>query len=440
MILDRLASAPLYRQTAKLARPPLESIRAHLPSSLQGLFPFSDTSSTTTTLNSLRSSLPSPAVQYLDSLPPSVALTTFLALVLTIAILLSPRRMASWRDYLGGRYSPFTSTAPGGGAPPRVTEADYHYLGPDDIVDPPRDSHGYRHHQHPDDDASHPDILILKHRGTTYPLQFPAYTIGEGILRVGELRRYAAEKTGTSDPRRIKLLYKGRVLKDDAVACCEEGLKQNSELMCVVSETAPRGPGGRSSAEDSESASEDDFAHAGQSRRTNSAADEPAHGGGVRVNVDGTLIDDAPRGPRRAHRGEGSSARRADRDANGHLSAAPTAAGTAATSATPTPSASPKPQGGPKTPHEKLDDITSNLRSKWVPMVEQYIASPPKDRKARQNEYTRLSESILAQVLLKLDDIITDGDTDLRTRRKAMIVETQQVLTRLDAVGKGPSA
>ena len=79
------------------------------------------------------------------------------------------------------------------------------------------------------------DILILKHQGATYPLYFTKFDIADGHLKVGELRRTAAKNLEVDDPRRIKLLYKGKSLLEDRCTCKEEGLKQNSELFCVVS-------------------------------------------------------------------------------------------------------------------------------------------------------------------------------------------------------------
>ena len=80
-----------------------------------------------------------------------------------------------------------------------------------------------------------PDVLILRHKGATYHLQFPAFSISEGNIAVGELRRTAAKELKVDDPQQVRLLYKGKSLRKDRRACKEEGLKMNSELLCVVS-------------------------------------------------------------------------------------------------------------------------------------------------------------------------------------------------------------
>jgi hypothetical protein len=88
-------------------------------------------------------------------------------------------------------------------------------------------------------DENEPDIIRLRHRGTTYPLHFPAYAISDGVLTVGALRLEAATKIGNPFPDRVRLLYKGSLLKDDNRTCKAQGLKQNSEVLCVVSDIGP---------------------------------------------------------------------------------------------------------------------------------------------------------------------------------------------------------
>ncbi|KAI4140517.1 MAG: hypothetical protein L6R39_005764, partial [Caloplaca ligustica] len=196
--------------------------------------------------------------------------------------------MSTWGRFWpsGGRYSPFA--AQHSQPPPTVTEADYHYLGPGDI-DPPSEHHVNDSYGFPPpritraDSSNVPDILVLKHRNTTYPLHFPAYTIADGAITVGDLRRLAAQETKTDDINRIKLLYKGKILRGDSRPCRDEGLKQNSEIMCVVSEAAS--PPSNQLQQSSSSASEDEMIENGI--------------GAPRVDVDGTIRDDRPNRRRR---------------------------------------------------------------------------------------------------------------------------------------------
>ncbi|MCJ1230442.1 hypothetical protein MMC12_007116 [Toensbergia leucococca] len=375
--------------------------------------------------------------------------------------------MASWSKRFvpsGGRYSPFAALPPGG-PPPTVTEDDYHYLGPDDLIDPPR--HQQIHpYGLPSTTSSRvatntpaPDILVLKHRGTTYPLHFPAFSIAEGILKVGEVRRMAAKETGAEDRRRVKLLYKGNILKDDARPCRDERLKQNSEVLCIVSEGYGRGEeGDSSSSADSEEMLE------------NGIGSNPV----PRVEVDGTITGGPQRVKRKGHRG-GRTRRKGTRDSSPtgnpartsdylapeatyttsstSINNPPRPASRASSPMRPLPTQSqPQPVQQPQqpttlpplsqtttrssSPLAKLDEISRTFHTKFVPQCVQFTANPPTDPKTRDFEYKKLSESLLAQVILKLDAVETEGDEGARARRKDLVRETQNLLNGLDAVGK----
>lgn len=327
----------------------------------------------------------------------------------------------------GGRYSPFAHS---GGPPPRVTEDDYQY-----IIDDDQDTSGrYRNDSYgfPSSQPSHrpsrvepnlsPDILILKHKGITYPLHFPAFTISEGNLTVGEVRRLAARETKTDDPRRIKMIYKGKTLNNDHRPCKDENLKQNSEIMLVVSSEPYRGDGNESSS----SASSDMIANGIDS--------------GPRIDVDGTIIGDREPRKRKNHRGgrkkKGNSTQTSPRD-SGYL-VPPGTTNDSSSSRQPSPSrhvpspAPPPPQKVPSTPTEKIDFISDRFHNDWIPLCTQLMDHPPTDAKTRDFEYKKLSEGILAQVIMKLDEISTDGDPGLRARRKELVTETQSWLAELD--------
>lgn len=387
---------------------------------------------------------------FLNSLTPE----TLIAFILSLLILLVS--MSGWpkRLWSGGRYSPFGASTTN---PPTVSEDDYDYLGPEDIVEPPPRAHranegyGYSRPQRS------PDILVLKHRGTTYPLHLPAFSIGEGDLKVGELRRLAAEQTKTEDIRRVKLIYKGRRLKDDARACCDEGLKQQSEITCVISES-----GTREDVDSSDSADSEEMLENGL--------------GGPRVEVDGTIRgggSDHSKPPRRksSHRSgrrkknsnhQGTSSDNASpRGSSGFLaptiessippigssqdtrlpSRAPSPARppTASSSAPPPhpTSSSPKPPHSsfkPKTPLETFDAISYNYHTNFLPKCLSFTNHPPTDEKTRDLEYKKLSETVLQQVILKLDAIEIDGDEELRAKRRQLVKEAQNTLGKLDKI------
>ena len=338
--------------------------------------------------------------------------------------------MSSWWPS-SGRYSPFTSFYNRSG-PPRVTEDDYSYLAGDDhrsAQNIRHDSYGFpssvnnnntttHHYDHQHRHGSSgsprmdetadlgPDVLILKHKGTTYPLHFPAFSISEGDLKVKDLRRQAAHQLNVDDPRRVKLLYKGKQMRDDKQRCKDENLKQNSEVMCVVSSETSRGDGS------SESEGSDSVAANG---------------------VDAGRSDDGKGGvkKRKGHRG---GKKKRDRGDGGRDSLAPPMDSVPSTSRTPSPA--PLSTKKPTTPAEMIDSIQANFDSSLHPLVREFLANPPGDQRSRDLEYKKLSEAILAQVLLKLDGVDTMGDEVLRGKRKDMVKRVQGVLNELDAAGK----
>ncbi|KAL8801000.1 MAG: hypothetical protein Q9200_007074 [Gallowayella weberi] len=365
-------------------------------------------------------------------------------LTLLLPILLFLFSMSSWSNRFwpsGGRYSPFAATP--SQPPPTVTDADYHYLGPDDIDPQSNDSYGFPSpapHRIMRTDSSTPDILVLKHRSTTYTLHFAAYAIADGDISVGDIRRLAARETKTDDLRCIKLLYKGKILRDDTRPCRDEGLKQNSEIMCVVSEASSL-PSHQLS---SSSASEDEMMENGIN--------------GPRIEVDGSIRDDRARDrpKRKGHRGgrkkKPSNSTDTPRDSSAYLAPEmPYSTGThhdrthsppgrdpSPAPSRPTPSPAPPSQkpAAKLTNRETLEALASRFHTEFVPPCIAFTSHPPSDPKTRDFEYKKLSETILAQIILKLDAVETEGDDGLRAKRKQLVKETQNMLTLLDTVGK----
>lgn len=412
------------------------------------------------------------------ALPPHLSISSLfsnpapenlLTLILPFLILLVS--MSTWgRPWNFGRYSPFATASPVGASPPTVTENDYHYIGPEDIVDPPHshsieDNYRYSHPHNVtriDNSGQHsPDILVLQHLGTTYPLHLPAFSIGEGRLKVGDLRRLAAEETKTDDPRRVKLFYKGKILKDDHRACCDEGLKQNSVLRCVVTEAGHHTR--REDGESSSSADSDEMLESGM--------------GGPRVEVGDASRESRSkrkghRGGRRKPRGAGDGGANSSVEALGSNYLNPQDSRPATRSYSPAspragsprashqshsnpqpppitttvphqqpPSSSPPPSTSssrpkPQIPVDILDTLSHTLHFDLVPKCKHFLAHPPSDAKSRDMEYKRLSETIFAQVTLKLDAVETEGDEGRRTRRRQLVKETQSILAELDRAAK----
>lgn len=346
--------------------------------------------------------------------------------------------MSSWWPS-SGRYSPFAAYTARG--PPQVTQDDFTYLDSDRRPQGHHDQHDHHHHHnstqpaatrndsygfpkhsvHPDLELD-PDILVLKHKGTTYPLHFPAFSIAES-LKVGELRRQAAKETKCEDPRRVKLLYKGRSLRDDGKSCREEGLKQNSELMCVVSSdpntAAVRDEEGNESSSSASSAAIANGVEAVHREPRTARRKGNKSGGGKKRPTKETRFEDGPRG------GAGDS----------YLS--PPNGGASATDRSPsrdpfTTAKPPPPQPAaaapssatpvkkPTTPAEMLQAISDDFNTNFLPKVRHILDHPPKIEKERDYESKKLSEGILTQVLFKLDGVQTE-DEGIKARRKECV-------------------
>jgi len=323
----------------------------------------------------------------------------------------------SWTSRFGnlGRFSPFTRSPPQGST--RVSDADFSYITAEDLRKHGADGASQSHHHQPAEspiDYGPPrdtDVLIMKNKRQQYPVHFPAYSIAKGELTVGQVRDHAAKKTGTADPRRVKLLYRGKNLKDDTRTCKSEGLRDGAELMLTIADLVP-----------SASASEDE-----------DEDDESAYLDGC-VQSQG---DDEPR--RRRNRGK-KSKRKNKRDQVSGTSTPSEQPPGGANLGVPQSQASarapsPKPASVPATPVDKINALRDTLGT-YLPAVDSFLKSPPLEPAKRDFEYKRLSETILAQVLLKLDGVETEGDPDARSRRKELVRETQNVLSSLDAAMK----
>ena len=482
---------PSYRTTSKVASLSLEELSNLASSQLQALYdslPSQIRPHIDSVLPVIQRLLPhqsqtKPTPGLAEKLTNALTQTSFFTLFVTVVgpFLILVFSMSRWVP--SGRYSPFSNYSFRG--PPRVTEDDFDYLsGEDDRHHPRHNSHQHSHHhdQHESDPYDHPhrssradhadlvpDVLILKHKGTTYPLHFPAFSIAES-LKVGDLRRAAAKETGCDDPRRVKLLYKGRSLRNDAAYCHQEGLKQNSELICVISSDAPlRNPDDDN--ESSSSASSSAIAngvetsdpgdgrskrknHRGGSKRKNRENRELRNSIDPRYERDSRAERDVrperDTRPERDPRYEREP--RYERDANPRSSSSNLVPPSSSTgnihqrprspSRAPTPGRQPQqqqqppPKPAPTTPAETIAFISHAFEHEYLPQVRALLDNPPTDPKTRQFESKRLSETILTKVLFKLDEVQTEDDA-VKAKRKECVKEANYWSQLLDKLEKG---
>ncbi|KAH8178438.1 BAG domain-containing protein [Sarocladium implicatum] len=269
--------------------------------------------------------------------------------------------------------SPYSSMS---GSGPAVTDEDFSYITSQDLEDPslrlpetrPR-ARSRSSRPDPED-----DVLLIKNKGIIYPTQFPAYAIGDGKLRVVDVRNRICTMMDLPQrfANRIKLLYKGRQLKDASAPVREYGVKNKSEVMAVMPEGEVAG---------STSGEEEVIVDGSKSRRRKKKKNKKSS--------DKAESSDSPSQP-------------APANATG--------------------------------PMAKLDELRAEFTDKWLPLCRDFIAAPPTDPKKKDDEHRKLSESVLQQILLKLDGVETDGNPEIRARRKEQVKDAQAILKELDLV------
>ncbi|KAE8141517.1 hypothetical protein BDV38DRAFT_278873 [Aspergillus pseudotamarii] len=75
------------------------------------------------------------------------------------------------------------------------------------------------------------------------------------------------------------------------------------------------------------------------------------------------------------------------------------------------------------TPLEQVQALSVHFQRGLLPLCDDYIANAPIDPKSREFENEKLSQMILAQVILRADAIEPDGNTDARNARRILVKE-----------------
>lgn len=332
----------------------------------------------------------------------------------------------------GGRFSPFgrPGNSPNAGV---VNDSDFSYITNEDL----RRNGAGQSPEIVDWDDKNPeretDVLVFKEKRTHYPTHFPAHSIRDGDLRIGTVRQAAAKKLGIDNPARIRMFFKGRNLKHDERTAREEGLRGDgtgSEILVTVGE-APVGtmaPGADEVGQRySEGEDDDDEDDDGVDSGTNTAGKKKSRKRGGRKNK--------RKGPTPTNTSGASTPGYTTGGAGAEYLPMPSNF-----TATPRPTSAP-PQNTPRpaepvTPIAKLEAIASKFHTELVPLAVQYMSNPPEEKSKREFEYKKLSETILTQIIFKLDGVETEGDPDARIKRKALVKEVQGMLSKLDEVGK----
>ncbi|KAH8815925.1 BAG domain-containing protein [Xylogone sp. PMI_703] len=354
----------------------LSSITEHLPDSLQ-----SYVETAAVQINKAYLQLPLSIQKYLSSAATYTQLDILSppALLGTLLIIAATVSMSRWGSSIWGRnstrISPISSSRYETSVP--ITDEDFSYITSQDLQEPRR---AYDPRSRPiyTPSSVEDDLLLIKHKGVTYPIRFPAYSIGEGKLQVRDVKERVAAFLDLPSGTKMRLVYKGQILKDDYAPCRDYNLKNQSEILCTVTEVPMIN--GNDSDDQSEDIQQEEQTKKKRSRKSKKSGKK---------------------------KGAGSSF-----------------PGTPQTS---TPSSA-----VPNTAIDKLEAIASHFRDKVLPLCNKYIESPPTDEKKKEFEHAKLGEIIMNDVLLKLDAVVTDGDDLARQRRRELVKETQAVLNELD--------
>lgn len=405
--------------------------------------------------------------------------TTAAILLISVTFLFYRHLMGDRRSfgYYNGRGSPFTSHLAENA--PRNLSGHFEYIGDDHDLYTHRQSvaNAADYPEIDDQDPNAPDRVHIRYMASAFPIDFPAYSINEEKTYVEDLRRKVADALRV-DSRRIRLIYKGKDLKRNRVPLKKYRMKQNSEVTAVYTERPVDYYGNDSN---SESGSERDSAretYANPRRQTRPRALSSVRlrsddqvpvvrsNGGTYLSPNGHI----PSTSERSHRQSLRPSDRPDRDSlrppehreslrptdrpERHESLRPddgrgrerASSRSRATSrsrqasrsrdASVPPPTNDLPRADPSTPLGKMQALQSKFRTHWLPQCTKFIMSPPSDESVRQKEFLVLSESVMAQIVLKADDIDVEGNNDARNVRRNMVQEAQQVLKELDVVMK----
>ncbi len=310
--------------------------------------------------------------------------------------------------------SPFNSSLGHDGTVPSVTEQDYEYITSEDLQNQGLDSeHAYayepRSRPPPDPALEIPsdDVLLLRRGKEIIKEFFPAYSIGDGKLLVGDVRERVqlVLKLSDSQTRRIKLLYKGKILKDDNEPVCKYGVKNNSEIMVILPESSVDG--------DSDSGEEivvvgtENGGRQAKTRRQKSSGKKnyrSPRDSGSNVGLD------VPRD--RDDRRQGSTSR--------GKSPASGVSGTSASSA------------AASGPIAKLNSISETFRDKYLSACLDFTRNPPENPAERKTKHGTLALTVEQQVLSKLDAVDANNEERVKARRKELVNEVLNVLKGMD--------
>lgn len=324
------------------------------------------------------------------------------------------------------------------GTVPYVTDQDFTYITSEDLnpypdINPRNSAPSLAPSIDPEYEAD--DVLHISLDGRDLQLQFPAYSIGDGKLYVRDVQSRIAFLQGIEEHRipHIQLYYKGRFLSNPNQLVRAYGCKNNSALACEI----PDRPYDSFPVE--RELRERELEKQRERRREFDRYRDSAVGSGsdsetVVVTDDHGRVVTSRRPSRRKstvkHSGSSSyhlNTQHSPRSSgtNVNIFPSPTTMGNSSSKRSGSrPSESPA--------MKKLTELEEHFNAHLKPLFEDFAASPPADQQKREEEHKRLEEITMQQVLLKCDEVETDGDEEIRMRRKALVRYVQEYLKVID--------
>lgn len=303
--------------------------------------------------------------------------------------------------------SPFASQADSRG--PYVTEDDFSYITSEDLE---RSLDHRDRHAEPSNGREEDDVLLVKSEAVIYPIHFPAFSIGDGKLYVRDVRDRVGLvlELSRAQTSRIKLYYKGMQLKELEVPIRTYGVKNNSELLLVIPESG-------ASDDDEDDSSEEEVIvrdsrnqpqqqrrkkkkgkSGGKKKKSSRSQRDEDPSLGSNLEIPNSAVDST----------SGDSSKRLSGDHSATASSASSGA------------------------IAQLDTIRNHFDSELAPLCRAFVTDPPRDAKKCEDEHRKISETVLQHVILKLDEVDTGGDPDIRAKRKALVNYVQGLLNDMD--------
>jgi len=85
----------------------------------------------------------------------------------------------------------------------------------------------------------------------------------------------------------------------------------------------------------------------------------------------------------------------------------------------------------------KVEAIAANFNYQLVPRCIAFMQAPPEEKDKMEYEHKSLTETILRQVLLKVDAVDTKADKEAKAKQKGLVRDVERWFNRLDSFMKG---